>query len=617
MKSDMPETGSGGAAGPTAGDPATDVSPVETPVQPQANGRGRDGSAALPLDDSAPATDIETLLEPQPVVTGSDDETAASPVLLVSNPAANDPTDDELLHLAAPRQVSGKEESKSRSRLHIDDRVGRLLLSAVLAVLLWYYVMSLENPAQNTNFPDLNVAVRNTGTSLKAVVTPDVVNSAVTAPQNALGSLTRSDIRPYVDLTGLSEGVHTVPVRADINSPRAGEISVQFNPPKVEVQLALQVSRIMSVTVQINGTPAFGYGLETAQVTPQQVKVSGDKEAVDRIAKVVAIVDVDGKAGTQQGSKLPVALDAAGQEVKGVTFTPPTVEVVVPVKLLLNYKAVPVRAPIVGQPAPGYRVSSITLDPTNVTLCCEPSLLESLEFLSAEPVAITGTTSPVITTTNLILPTGVSLYQGQPKQITVTVNVQVLETTFQVSVAPTVEGVEPGWNAIVSPDKIDLTLAGTFQQAQSLSPTDIRAIVNVQGRPAGTFSTKPLIVVPQGVKLNASTPETVTVTLVAPTPVPTHTPTALPTNTPAPTSAATSTLVPVPSRTAPTEGPTTQPAATGTPAQPTPTHTPSPTGAPATPTPTVIATTNLEPTATSTPATGPLLQEQGVTPPVP
>src|SRR5206468_7163293 len=158
-----------------------------------------------------------------------------------------------------------------------------------------------------------------------------------------------------------------------------------------------------------------------------------------RATHVVVQVDVDGKASTQQGLKAPVALDANGQEVKGLAFDPPTVQVVVPIKLLLNYKAVPVRVPLLGQPAPGYGVSLIAIDPTNVAVCCSPNL-ETLQFLNTQPVAITGTTTSVITSTKLLLPAGVELYPGQPQQISVTVSVEAQQTTQLMSLVPTLDG---------------------------------------------------------------------------------------------------------------------------------------------------------------------------------
>ena len=75
-------------------------------------------------------------------------------------------------------------------------------------------------------------------------------------------------------------------------------------------------------------------------------------------------------------------------------------QVTVPIKLLLSNRLVPVRVPIDGNPAPGYSVDDIKIEPTNVTICCAPgNILESIESVSTQPVSISGTTSTVITRT--------------------------------------------------------------------------------------------------------------------------------------------------------------------------------------------------------------------------
>ena len=473
----------------------------------------------------------------------------------------------------APRTTFAPRWLPNLPALHIDERLGRILLSLVLAVLLWFYVVNLENPTNSTLLTGLTVDVRNAGSQLKVINSVPPVDATVQGPQNVLSKLVKSDIKPFIDLIGLGEGVHDVPVQMDIDPGKARELNVSLSRSKVQIQVELQISRVFTVTAQTNGTPAFGYRLEPAQVTPSQVRVMGLKDAVSRVSRVVVQADMEGKAGTQQGTKIPSALDANGQEIKDLTFEPANVEVVVPVKLLFNYKVVPVRVPLQGQPASGYQVSSINIDPTNVTVCCAPNLLDQIQVLEANPVAITGTTSPVLTSTKLILPPGVELYFDQPKQISVTVNVGPIETTLSLAVAPKVEGVPPGYGAVVSPSQLDLTLAGTYNQLQNLSPAAIQAVISADGRTAGTYTLKPQIVVPQGIRIISASPGEVTLTLSAPTPPPTQT--SLPQSTATPTNEPASTPTPTVAR--PSREATATVQTTSTPlSTPTATRTPTP-----------------------------------------
>ena len=102
------------------------------------------------------------------------------------------------------------------SSLSLDELLGRILLSVVLAVLLWFFVTSLENPAQITTFRALTLDVRGIASNLKVISAPSTVDISFQAPQNVLGTLSRTNIHPYIDLDGLGAGVHDVPVQLDL-----------------------------------------------------------------------------------------------------------------------------------------------------------------------------------------------------------------------------------------------------------------------------------------------------------------------------------------------------------------------------------------------------------------
>jgi YbbR domain-containing protein len=417
----------------------------------------------------------------------------------------------------------------------LDDQIGRIVLSMVLAILLWFYVTSLENPARVTEFNDMTIEQRNVGTSLKVINNLPTVDVSVQAPQNVMSTLRPADVHPFVDLRGLDTGVHQVPVKLEVNGAAGRSlISSSVAPSEVQVQIEAQASRTLTVAVRTEGTPAFGYGIEQPQVDPVEVSVTGSAEAVARVAQVVVAVNVTGEGTTQQGLKNPVALDANGQTVPGLTFSPESVQVVVPIKLLLSYKPVAVRANVAGNPAPGYSVVAIIPEPRSVTICCAPEeVLDPIQSLDTVPVGITNTTSTVITTTQLIIPEGVDLYPGQSTQVTVTIQLETFETNFTMAVVPRVEGLTPGFGAVVSPSSIDVNLAGTLAQFQQLRPEDVRALLDMEGRGPGTYEIEPQIVVPQGIRVASVQPPRLTVSVLAPTvSPPTPTSTALPTATP-------------------------------------------------------------------------------------
>jgi YbbR domain-containing protein len=427
------------------------------------------------------------------------------------------------------------------SNLSLDDRVGRIALSIVLAVLMWFYVTSLENPARITEFTDVPLETRNIAQNLKIIRALPTVDVSIQAPQNLMSTLRQGDVHPFVDLQNLDAGVHQIAVQLEVNGAAGRSlISSSVDPSEVQIQLEAQATRVLTVTARTQGTPALGHGMEQPQVDPAEVELTGPQDAVGRVAQVVVEVSVNGESTTQQGLISPVALDAEGQRIQGLTFEPESVQVVVPIKLLLSYKPVAVRANVVGNPAPGYSVVAIIPEPRLVTICCAPEeVLDPVQSLDTEPIGITNTTQTVITTTRLIIPGGVDLYPGQSSEITVTIRLETFETNFTLAVVPSVEGEAPGTSAVVSPSSIDVRLTGTLAQFQLLRPEDVRAVLDLAGRGPGTYEIEPRIVVPQGIKVEEVQPERLTVSVLAPTSIPA-------TPTPSPAAAATATPVPQP-----------------------------------------------------------------------
>lgn len=473
------------------------------------------------------------------------------------------------------------------SAIELDERVGRLVLAVILAVLLWFYVVNLENPAQTTSFRDLPVDVRGTASNLRVISPLPTVDVTIQAPQNLMSNLSPADVHPYIDLTAMSEGVHQVDIDIETNGMPADNLTVNVDPGQIQVQLQLQVTRIFSVAVEVEGTPPLGYKFDPPQVTPGSVTVTGSQDAVERISRVVVPVNIERQTTRVQGSRTPRAVDTEGRDVANVTFDPANVQVLVPIEPYVRSKSVGVLPSTVGQPAPGYRVSLLTADPNNVQVCCSEEVLGPIDTLNVVPVPITGTTSTIVTATQLILPPGVDLLPGQSRDITVTVQVEQLASSIELSIAPIVQGAPPDYTFFVSPDRVDVTLQGSFNRLQQIAAADLRLVANVTGLGVGSHEVPLQTIVPDGVTLQRISTEMVTVTLVAPTPVP-------PTSTVQPTASATSeptetvpVVAPAATSTPATNAPATQSAPTAT---RTPASTATATPQPATPTPTPTVT---------------------------
>ena len=414
------------------------------------------------------------------------------------------------------------------------ERLTRLVLAFLMALLLWLYVIGLENPARTQTYANLQLEVRGLAEGLAGRSTLPLVTVQVQAPEDVLRQLRAADFRPYVDATGLGAGRQTLKVQ--VGRPN-GLVQLQLDPAEVVVQLDQKTTGTFAVRLKTLGSPGVGYQLEGPQIiTPTQIVVAGWQDQVARVNEVVAEVDISGRQTTQTAQVRPRALDGDGHEVAGLTYEPELVQIAVSIQLFVNLKTLPVRVAVEGDPAPGYHVTDISVAPTTLLVQGLPNDLEKLNSLDTAPVSIAGLSQTLSLAVPVVLPPGVLLSLDQPANVQVRVAVEEITTRTTLAVRVRAQGLEPGFEATLSPDQLDARISGPFEALQNIDPAQVGALVDLSGRGPGTYTLTPAVVPPLGTKLLSVTPPSLTVTITAlPTPVPTSAPTLPPLPTPTPT----------------------------------------------------------------------------------
>lgn len=320
----------------------------------------------------------------------------------------------------------------------------------------------------------------------------------------------------------------------------------------------------MPLTIEVSGIVPFSYerGVASATVVGSPVEealVRGPQSRVDRVAQVRAMVNIDRLTANYISPRLLEAIDADGQIVAGVLIEPKSIDVEVPIISSAGIKRVPVVPRVSGDPASGYIVGGVSVEPMFVDLTGSSGPLEQVQSVSTLDVSVEGASRTFSETVALDLPPNTILQAGQPSLAVVTVQIAPIARSFQVTLPVPVRvfGVGEGLSVAFNPTIVEVTLSGTAAQLETLDLNALQAVVNARELEPGTYAIAPSIVLPEGVTL-AGEPPQVTLTLQPP---PTQTPTTAPT----------------PADVTPTETPA-EPTLTPAPAGPTPT-TPPPTPA--------------------------------------
>lgn len=432
-----------------------------------------------------------------------------------------------------------------------------MAMALIIAVIVWSVATNEQNPTQQRSYPNaLPVELINVPDGLVVYKqSPTTVRIYVRAPQASLDQLTDGSFRVTADLKGMTADMHQVPVTVEVIDPRVVVSSI--DPQTVGVRLEPLKTHTFDVHSDVLDTVPPGFVARAPVVTPPQVSVSGPGVLVDQVSEVVADVFLRGAKAPVNRDITVVARDAQGNMIQGVTVTPPTVNVQVPVEQQVGYKDISIKAVLKGAPARGYWVSNIVVSPSTATVAGSADALARIQGLvETTPIDISGATSDVSRTATLVLPSGVSVLSNQAFTVQVSVTPISGGQTFPGKV--TVQGQSGNLIVSVSPASVDVILSGPLPALESLGPNDIQVSVDVTGLGPGTFQIKPEVSgLPDTLRIQSLVPDTVLVTISEPVPTVTRTPRSNPTL--APTARPTTAALPTP-----------KPPYTGTTAIPTP-----------------------------------------------
>ncbi|NWF63941.1 MAG: hypothetical protein HXY38_06505 [Chloroflexi bacterium] len=400
-----------------------------------------------------------------------------------------------------------------------------------LAVAVWISSVTSADPDQ-TRAMDAPVPVEVIGQSSNLVFSKPIlkeVEVTLRAP-SSVWSLIEADpqiVRAILDVSGLSAGEHVLDLQIQVNA-RPVQI-VSASPATITFTLEPLITKSMDVDLSVSGEVAIGYKAGPASFEPVQVIVSGAQSHVQKVSRARVSIDLNRiREDFDQFVKVE-AVDERGQIVGGVSVSPDTVQVSVPVTQEGGYRDVAVKVTTLGRVASGYRLTDISVSPPVVTIYSEdPALVNSLPgVLETQPLDLQNAQDDITTRLKLSLPAGISVIGEQT--VLVQAGVSPIESSVTIS-SERIEivGLGPGLNAQISPTNVDIILSGPLSLLETLTRQSVRVTVDLTGLAAGTYQLSPTVeALAANVVVESILPNTIEVALTpleTGTPIPSPTP---------------------------------------------------------------------------------------------
>jgi len=386
-----------------------------------------------------------------------------------------------------------------------------LLLSLALAFFLWVIATETENPTQEKSLPQaFSLQVKGLDSSLIAYGHETVrVKLTARAPQSVWENFQNSDVAFFIDVTGLGPGIYTLPI--EVQFKRLMRV-VRLQPEQVTIQIEPVLTREVPVEVLVQGTPALGYQALTPTLVPQKVVITGPASSVSRAVAARVVLDVNERRQSLQGDYGPVVVDKAGTPLPYITCDPLQISVALTIEQLGNYRDMAIKVRLTGQPAAGYRITRVEVDPPIVTAFGSTELIRSLEgFIETVPVSLNQLTEPISVTARLQVPEGLSILLPAP-QVQVVVHIEPIQGSVTLERVVELQGAS-FYSVTVAPATVSLILSGPLPVLDRLDPNTVHAMVDVSGLGPGVHTLKVNVIVPPNLKVESAIPETLSVTI--------------------------------------------------------------------------------------------------------
>ena len=278
-------------------------------------------------------------------------------------------------------------------------RLWMKLLSLLLAVLLWNYVVSSNHTiTRSKTVTGLNGYVTSQSTlSTYGLALLDDPSSALTnvtvkleVAQSDYALASTDNVQVMLDLSSVrTAGAQEVPLKA---STTYGKVT-SILPESVTLTFETLDSRSVPVSVELTGEKNADCWYSVSRTNPSVITVSGAASVVRSISQARVYSDVSGVSESYMRAEPYVLLDGEGNEITQSMLTRTSSSITV-VTDVYPTKEIPISTDIAdvvtGRVAEGYEVKEITIQPESITVAADQELLEGLSELLIEPISVEG-----------------------------------------------------------------------------------------------------------------------------------------------------------------------------------------------------------------------------------
>ena len=397
------------------------------------------------------------------------------------------------------------------------------IMSVLIGFMIWFIVVNVDNPisSKSITIAGDKVELQNTAYVDSANMmcmqddNPEPVRVTITGERRLLTRITQANITLTADLQQAGS-LDTNPVMVPITAscPGISPENIKVTPQYLSVRLEEKVTQEYLVNVNYGSSvPGKGYEVGSQTASPEKVKITGPKSLVNKIDKVNATVDVNGKTKdfTEEADLSVIDKNQDSLAGRMSYLTIDNTKVVVTTKFWKIRTEVNIGANYVGTPAEGYQVESVTTVPDTISIAGTDEALDTLKqndntlWIDSSDIDITGETSDIEKKVSLkdVLPEYTKLTNGTSEDVWVKVSILPIGSHSYGLPSNQVTVEDLGDNLLVTfgTDKIEIRVKATDSSLDDFDIDKVKASVSLKDMSVGSYQIPVTVKLPKGYEL--------------------------------------------------------------------------------------------------------------------
>ncbi|MCU9809436.1 hypothetical protein LEQ06_15470 [Paraclostridium sp. AKS46] len=257
------------------------------------------------------------------------------------------------------------------------------LISLLSALVLWLYVMTVEDPVETRTFSDIPVTITNMSVLEERGLTiyPKeelLADISIRANLSSLRPINRDNIYIYGRLDDPKEGKNVVYLQANLPE-RVNKYDIK--PNVITLDLEKVVNEKRSISVDVEGEPKIN--IDNIDTNKKTVDVSGPRTLVNKVTSIKATLDASDKYKDFSTKLKLVPVDANGDAVKGVKLDD---NFVVATVKFLQEKVVPVKLVFDDSVSNQSNLEKYSINPKDITIEGKKEALDNINGINTKPI---------------------------------------------------------------------------------------------------------------------------------------------------------------------------------------------------------------------------------------